>query len=68
MGEVVQLQQTGVPKKAHRFKKINPENLVTALPVAESIPEEIDQNKIAKKVFTIWSLARILTSAIVPKS
>ncbi|MFM7140268.1 MAG: regulatory protein RecX, partial [Actinomycetes bacterium] len=50
MGEVVQLQQTGVPKKAHRFKKINPENLVTALPVAESIPEEIDQNQIAKQV------------------
>jgi len=50
MGEVVQLQQTGVPKKAHRFKKINPENLVTALPVPESISEEIDQNQIAKQV------------------
>ena len=50
MGEVVRLQQTGVPKKAHRFKKINPENLVTALPVPESISEEIDQNQIAKQV------------------
>jgi regulatory protein len=50
MGEVVQLQQTGVPKKAHRFKKINPENLVTALPVVEQISEEIDQNQIAKQV------------------
>ncbi|MFM1826465.1 MAG: hypothetical protein RLZZ37_1100 [Actinomycetota bacterium] len=50
MGEVVQLQQTGVPKKAHRFKKINPENLVTVLPVSEQIPEEIDQNQIAKQV------------------
>ena len=50
MGEVVRLQQTGVPKKAHRFKKINPENLVTALPVSESISEEIDQNQIAKQV------------------
>jgi len=50
MGEVVRLQQTGVPKKAHRFKKINPENLVTALPIPESISEEIDQNQIAKQV------------------
>ncbi len=50
MGEVVQLQQTGVPKKAHRFKKINPENLVTPLPVPEQISEEIDQNQIAKQV------------------
>ncbi len=50
MGEVVQLQQTGVPKKAHRFKNINPENLVTVLPVSEQIPEEIDQNQIAKQV------------------
>ena len=50
MGEVVRLQQTGVPKKAHRFKKINPENLVTALPVVEQISEEIDQNQIAKQV------------------
>ena len=50
MGEVVQLQQTGVPKKAHRFKKINPENLVSTLPIPEQIPEEIDQNQIAKQV------------------
>ena len=50
MGEVVRLQQTGVPKKAHRFKKISPENLVTALPIPESISEEIDQNQIAKQV------------------
>ena len=50
MGEVVRLQQTGVPKKAHRFKKINPENLVTELPIPESISEEIDQNQIAKQV------------------
>jgi len=50
MGEVVQLQQTGVPKKAHRFKKINPENLVTSLPIPEQDSEEIDQNQIAKQV------------------
>ncbi len=50
MGEVVQLKQTGVPKKAHRFKKIKPENLVTTLPVAEPVAEEIDQNQIAKQV------------------
>ena len=50
MGEVVQLQQTGVPKKTHRFKKINPENLVSTLPIPEQIPEEIDQNQIAKQV------------------
>ena len=50
MGEVVELQQTGVPKKAHRFKKINPENLVTSLPIPEQVSEEIDQNQIAKQV------------------
>ena len=33
-----------------KFKKINPENLVTALPVVEQISEEIDQNQIAKQV------------------
>ena len=50
MGEVVQLQQTGVTKESRRSKKLKSENLVSVLPIAEQIPEEIDQNQIAKQV------------------
>ncbi len=50
MGEVVHLQQTGVTKKTHRSKKLKSENTVSVLPIAEQIPEEIDQNQIAKQV------------------